>query len=53
MCVPNGLAMGALTGVPPMNGLYAATVSSGLGSLMTSTHLMIVTERQQHDDDRQ
>src|SRR5699024_2676345 len=43
MCVPNGLAMGALAGVPSMNGLYAATVGSGLGSLMTSTHLMIVT----------
>lgn len=43
MCVPNGLAMGALAGVPPMNGLYAATVGSGLGSLLTSTHLMIVT----------
>lgn len=43
MRVPNGLAMGALAGVPPMNGLYAATVGSGLGSLLTSTHLMIVT----------
>lgn len=43
MCVPNGLAMGALTGVPPMNGLYAAMIGSGIGSLFTSTHLMIVT----------
>lgn len=43
VCVPNGLAMGTLAGVSPVSGLYAATVGPLTGSLLTSTHLMIVT----------
>lgn len=43
MCVPNGLAMGSLAGVSPVSGLYAASIGPLTGSVLTSTHLMIVT----------